>query len=524
MFAKQNGLDKGIVGQKLCELAGELSDFVQQAAVDGRPLHEVERPVLDRVLRIGHSAVELFLRCQGNGDLGESVSTNDGQTLHRSEEPATRPLRTVFGLHTITAFVYSAGVHEEIAFRPVDARLQLPPGRASYLFEEFSQYFCVEQAFGKAADTIEMVLHQKVSVDSLEHINHRVGDQAAAFLPSLPTPPAKDEGELLVFTGDGKGVPMVKEDARLFAAFDHDDQRRPGNRRMATLAGVYSVDRHIRTPESVVAALFRDEDEEASDTVKKSKRPPPKFKHIRGSFMRIYDANTEDELVLSGTTEAFYWADLEISRRLKPEQTLVRLMDGQASLWNASAECLRSAPAERTVDILDILHVSQYVWRAAKAFYGSQEQREAFARDRLLRILQGEVSGVISGLRQIATKHGVRGRSRKEVETVCRYFKNNTHRMKYDEYLRAGYPIASGVIEGACRHFVKDRMERSGMRWRMAGAQAMLDVRSVYLSTYWDDFHRSRIVAEQRTLHPHRKLLKNYTPVVNNYESFGLAA
>jgi hypothetical protein len=96
--------------------------------------------------------------------------------------------------------------------------------------------------------------------------------------------------------------------------------------------------------------------------------------------------------------------------------------------------------------------------------------------------------------------------------------------MKYDEYLRAGYPIASGVIEGACRHFVKDRMERSGMRWRLAGAQAMLDVRAIYLSTYWDDFHRSRIVAEQRTLHVHRNLLKNYKPNVLNHESFVLAA
>lgn len=522
MIANKNLLDKAVFGGELCELAGELHAFVQQAAIDGLPLHDVERPVLDCVLRMGYSAVELFLRCQGDGDMGESVATDDGQTLHRSEEPARRPLRTVFGLHTITAFVYSAGMHEEIALRPVEARLQLPTGRASYLFEEFSQYFCVEQAFGKAAETIEKVLHQKVSVDSLEHINRRVGEPAASFLQTLPTPPAEDEGELLVFSADGKGVPMVKEDARLFAAFDEDDGRRPGNRRMATLAAVYSVDRHIRTPESVVAALFRDD--EPSDTEKRSKRPSPKFKHIRGSFMQVYDANTEDELAVSGITEAFCWADQEIGCRLQSDQTLVRLMDGQVSLWNAADRYLESAPAERTIDILDILHVSQYVWRAAKAIYASKEQREAFARDRLLRILHGEVSGVISGLRQIATKHSLRGKARTEVETVCRYFGNNAHRMKYDEYLRAGYPIASGVIEGACRHFVKDRMERSGMRWRLAGAQAMLDVRAIYLSTYWDEFHRSRIVAEQRTLHAHRNLLKNYKPIVLAYESFVLAA
>jgi len=516
MVATQDRLNKSSSSrglQELRELSGELEGFVRQSALDGRPLHEVERSILDRVLVMGRRATELFLRCQGDGNLGETVMTDDGQELHRSDQVVERPLRTIFGLHTIHAYVYAAGSRAKIALRPVDARLQLPPGRASYLFEEFSQYFCVDQAFGQAAQTVEMVLKQKPSVDSLEQINRRLGKQAAAFLDQLPTPAADQEGELLVFTGDGKGVPMVMEDARRMAAFDEDDGRRPGNRRMATLAGVYSVDPHVRTPQSVVAALFRDEEAPAAGPL--PKRPPPKFKHLRGSFVRVYDANTDNELAVPGAFEAFTWAETEVARRLQPQQTLVRLMDGQSSLWDAADACLASAPPERTADVLDILHVSQYVWRAAKVLHHSAEHREAFARDRLLRILQGEVRGVISGLRQMATKHHLQGQPRKELETVCGYFANNAHRMKYDEYLRAGYPIASGVIEGACRHFVKDRMERSGMRWRLAGAQAMLDVRAVFLSSYWEDFHASRIHTEQATLHPHRHLIKDYEPALS---------
>ena len=84
--------------------------------------------------------------------------------------------------------------------------------------------------------------------------------------------------------------------------------------------------------------------------------------------------------------------------------------------------------------------------------------------------------------------------------------------MRYDKYLRKGYPIATGVIEGACRHYVKDRMERSGMRWRRPGAQAMLNVRAVLLSSYWDDFHLWRINRQQQRLHPHRSLIANYVP------------
>jgi hypothetical protein len=75
--------------------------------------------------------------------------------------------------------------------------------------------------------------------------------------------------------------------------------------------------------------------------------------------------------------------------------------------------------------------------------------------------------------------------------------------MAYHEYLAAGYPIASGVIEGACRHVVKDRMERSGMRWVLQGAHAMLGLRSIQASGLWEDFMRFRITAECKRLYPH---------------------
>ena len=490
----------------LMEIAAQLQAYVEQAAGDGRPLHEVERKVFDTVLQIGYAATEQFLCGQGDGDLGPATTTEQGQILYRSDTRVNRPLRTVFGLHSIQAFVYAPDSHQKIALRPVDARLQLPEGRASYLFEEFSQYFCVDQAFGQASGSLDCVLRQRVSVDSLECINKRLGEQADEFLDELPTPASNEEGEILVFTGDAKGVPMVSEDAASWAAFEQQPDR-PGNRRMATLAGVYSVDRYVRTPEAIVAALFRD-----GERPSHGKRPQPRFKHIRGSFVRIYDQDTGDPVAVSGAFEAFGWAHRQVATRLQPDQPLVRLMDGQQSLWTAADACLVSAPPDRTVDILDILHVSSYVWRAAKVFHTTFEHREAFARDRLLRILHGEVHSVIAGLRQMATKRKLPSKARKEINIVCGYFEKNAERMRYDEYLRAGYPIASGVIEGACRHFVKDRMERSGMRWRFPGAQAMLNVRAVFLSSYWDGFHNHRIEQEQQRLHSHRNLIAAYRP------------
>ncbi len=496
---------KEIKGKSLVELAEQLEASIRDAAREGKPLYEVEKNTFERALQIGYVAIEQLLLLQGDGDLGESVATADGRRLERSEGPAERPLRTVFGEHTIRAYVYAAGAHQAIELRPVDARLSLPPGRCSYFLEEFSQYFCVDQAFGQASRGLVTVLRQEISVNTLEHINRRMGEHAEGFLDRLPTPPAKDEGELLVFTADGKGVPLVKADAQRVPAFDKLE--RPGNRRMATLAAVYTINPYVRTPEQIVAALFRD------DTGPRPKdRPQPQFKHVTARFTNMREEPDGEMWESNGTIEAFLWAEEQIATRRRLGQKLLRLMDGQESLWDAADNCL-GVPPEDITDILDILHASSYIWKAAKAFYSHEEQREAFARDRLLRILYGEVHGVIAGLRQMATKRGLKGDRLKQITTVCGYFEKHAHRMRYDEYLAAGYPIATGVIEGACRHLVKDRMERSGMRWRLAGAQPMLHVRAVYQSSYWDDFHKERIAREQSTLHPHRVLLNEYHPI-----------
>jgi hypothetical protein len=121
-----------------------------------------------------------------------------------------------------------------------------------------------------------------------------------------------------------------------------------------------------------------------------------------------------------------------------------------------------------------------------------------------LRVLRGEAAGVIRGLREMATKRRVTGAKKKTITTVTGYLQANLERMRYDEYLAAGYPIATGVIEGACRHLVKDRMERAGMYWTVPGAQAMLDVRSIYVSGLWEDYQQYRIDQKLGRLYPHR--------------------
>jgi hypothetical protein len=122
-------------------------------------------------------------------------------------------------------------------------------------------------------------------------------------------------------------------------------------------------------------------------------------------------------------------------------------------------------------------------------------------------LLEGRVGGVIGGLRQMLTKRVLSGSKSKTLETVIGYFENNRQNMKYDEYLSAGYPIGSGVAEGACRHLVKDRMEQTGMRWTVEGAQALLHLRAIYLNGDWPPFVAYRIQEQQTSLYPYKTCL-----------------
>jgi hypothetical protein len=492
----------------LVDLANDLEGFALQAAKNGSSLHDVERGTLDRVLKIGFAAVNLFLSAQGNGDLGPSISTAQGTILYRGDTVENRPLRTIFGEHSFQQYVYSQGSNRKIELKPIDARINLPEGKASYLLQEFTQLFCVEKAFAVASRQFETVFGQKLSVDVLENVNRDMGGQADRFLDALSTPAAAEEGTILVVTADGKGVPLVREDAGKVPAFE--EKERPGNRRMATLGCVYSVNPHVRTAEQIVAALFRD-----PTVLQPEQRPEACFKRYRGYFTEVAE-HAED--VVPGTYRTWTWIAQEVTSRHQPGQPIIRVMDGQTSLRDASDVCLEDLvkELEKTeethllVDILDIIHVSGYVWKAAKAFYPHKEHQEHFAQDRLLRILRGEVAGVVTGMRRMASQQGLKGAVLKAVTTACNYFEKNADRMRYDEYLRAGYPIASGVIEGACRHVIKDRMEQGGMRWRLEGAEAMLHVRSVCASSEWDSFNTWRQAEEAKRIHPHKALVENY--------------
>ena len=231
-------------------------------------------------------------------------------------------------------------------------------------------------------------------------------------------------------------------------------------------------------------------------------RPRPQHKRVRACL----DHKDSDDNEMHGGATIFGWISDEVAaRNPNGEKSVVLIMDGQESLWNLRDVFQEGVPM---IDILDLLHVTPRLWEAAHLFHSpGSPLAEQFVRERVLRVLKGEVSSVIVGLRRLATISKLRGKKREKIETITNYFAKNQHRMRYHEYLAAGYPIASGVIEGACRHVVKDRLERTGMTWTVPGAQAMLSLRCIHLSELWDEFTNFRVQSETERLYPYRSTL-----------------
>lgn len=475
-----------------------LHGYVAEAAREGVEAHVVERRLFEGVLALGHVLFGEFLRMQGDGDLGAAVELPDGRVVRRLDDPHLRRYVTIFGEFAISRRAYGTREGQAIAFVPLDARLNLPEGETSYLLQDWDQELGVQDAWRHVSRWFRKTFAVTVSVDTLERTNRKMAADVAAFRDEQPAPEPEDEGEILVATADHKGVPMRRPAEERPTGARRRKGEKANKKRMACLGSVYSVDPKPRTPEDVVASLFREA----------PPRPPRDVPEAVGKRVAASLSHEDDDgREVPGREVVFAWMAAEVARRRRPGQTLVRLMDGERSL---AAEADARLPAdERTVDVLDLIHPLERLWTIAYLFHAEgSPQAEAFVRPRLLAILEGRANRVIGGLRQAATKRGLSAAKRNQLESHCRFLKRNLHRMRYDEYLAAGLPIASGVIEGACRHVVRDRMERAGMRWTEDGAQAMLDLRTTWINGQWEQYQADRIARERERLHPHRRLVQ----------------
>ena len=443
------------------------------------PLHEVESQQQTKGREVQRLLLQAHIERRGDGDVGPALHVDQqaGTVLYSHRRRRSRFLKTIFGPVEIHRMAYSRDGAPCIY--PLDQTLALPARSFSYELQRRLVKAAVQNPFHESVEAIADLTGVSVPQRSLEEILQDAALDFDAFYRERAPEPAS--GSILVAAVDGKGIPMVKPGGAQPAVRLTKGQK-ANRKRMATVAAVFTRAPWVRTPEQVVESLFRIQHQTPID----GQTPPrPENKRVWASLLK-------------GKTAVIEEVAQEMQRR-DPEgiKTRVALTDGERAL-----QILVEGTLSVTL-ILDLLHVLEKLWKAAYVFHaeGSLEA-ELWVLDRTLRILSGEVGQVVKGIRQSVTKRGLFGTKRKTLRGVADYLYRNRARMRYDEYLAKGWPIASGPVEGACKNLIKDRMERSGMRWTEEMAEAIVKLRAIYLSGDFDRYWFFHIAREQQRLHP----------------------
>jgi hypothetical protein len=480
----------------------ELQAFVRSAAGAGMPVHEVERGLWRRLLQLGYQLQSQFFALVGDGDQGDTVTLAEGRIVRRLPEPHSRPYQSVFGEFELVRVVYGTREGQRIEYVPVDARLELPAGKFSYLLQDWDQALAVAMPYQQVNHVLSRLLGWEQSVASLEQMTRTLAAVVDDYRATQPPAPVAEAPQWLVLSGDGKGVPIRKPAAAPpIRAHDHQRGPKPDRKKMALVGAVYQMEPYPRTPHEVVETLFHEPTAPAPVRATQ-RRPAPPHKRLRASLTR-----QEGTTVVRAADEIFPWLVAEAQQR-DPQQQCpwVVLMDGQPSLWEEVAHVLGTTPH---VEILDLLHATGYWWEAVHLFHlPGSEPALKLMKLLVLGLLSGLGTALIPWLTEQAESAGLSPAQRERLAKIGQYFDRNQTRLHYDQYLAAGYPIASGVIEGACRQVVKDRLERTGMHWTVPGAQALLQLRCVALNGEWETFMEHFIQQESKRLYPPAHLIE----------------
>ncbi len=446
------------------------------------PLHSIEQQQEPTGREIQRLLLQAHLQHRGIGDVGPALHVlhQDTPVLYSHRRLQRRTLKTVFGAVEIDRLGYCRRGCESI--HPLDAALQLPARSFSYELQKRLIRAAVQGPFREATSRILESTGLTIHNHSLEPLLVEAAADFDNFYAQSSADAKPPTASILVVAVDCKGIPIVRPGPAPRRARLKPGQK-TNKKKMATVAAVFTKPPFLRSPQQVVDSLFRVEP--AALTSPASAPPKPENK-------RVWASLTKDKtLVIEEVRQ-------EVRRRDPENQkTLVALTDGERALQR------RVVKHMNLILILDLIHVLERVWQAAHVFQpeGSPEA-QVYAKLMTTRLLEGGVSQVIKGLRQSVTKRRLLGAKRKTLLQVATYFDNNSSYMRYHQYLEMGLPIASGPVEGACKNLIKDRMERSGMRWTLTMAEALLRLRSLYLSADFDSYWSFHVTQDQLRLHP----------------------
>lgn len=464
-----------------------LIDYVTGPERANQDVYSVELRLFRQLLALGAALLKLFFRTRAAAR-PETPTTPEGAAMRYHSRRSLRYI-SIFGELWVARHYFTA--RGQAGAAPLDAELSLPDTAYSDLLRDWGAYGDTEQAYRENQLLLERMLGLTLSVATLaQQARCSAVDVEAFYAQPKPALAPAHTGSILVVQADGKGVPMTT--AALEQPVRLGKGQKRGTKKEAVVTCLYSVAPYVRTAEEVARALLREGDPKAVRP-----RPTPVGKELHATLAR--KAKACGDLA----QRAAQRDGVQIQHR-------VALTDGAEALQD---QMQAHFPGYSL--ILDIMHATEYLWDAANALLGeSDPKRTDWLRPKLVQLLEGQTAEVIRSLQVEATAARCTVSQRKALTRTIGYYRRNQPFMHYHQYLAAGWPIGTGVVEGACGHLVKDRMEKAGMRWTVEGAQAILDLRAVRLNGDWDAywrFHREqqhqRLYGTPSATVPEEKLL-----------------
>ena len=465
--------------------------------LDGSDARELEHSELeDQLDRRGRELLRrmlqdhLTVRAGTERRLAAAVDS-DGVTHGAVEAGHHRCLASIFGEVDVQRMAYRHRGHPNL--HPADGLLNLPVERHSHGLRRFAALEACRGSFEEAAAAIERATGQHVGKRQVETLAARAAIDVEDFYATREQPQAVPT-DVLVISADGKGIVMRPDSlrpatAKAAAASTTKLQTRlskgekSNRKRLAEVGAVYDVTPVPRSPTDVLARA------DGPD-------PPPA---PEANAKWVTAGVVEDAAEVLG--KVFDEAD---RRDPDHQRRWVALVDGnnhQIDRINAEAR----ARAVSVTIVIDLIHVLEYLWGAAWCFFAEGDpDAEAWVADRALAVLEGNARQVAAGIRRRASVTGLRKPRRKKADECAKYLVNKSPYLDYPTALAAGWPIATGVIEGACRYLVADRMDITGARWSVAGAEAVLKLRALRANQAFEPYWRYHLNRERRRVHQSR--------------------
>lgn len=418
----------------------------------------------------------------------EVVCGADGVRRTHVEREHGRGLITLFGQVRVARQAYRGrGVRNVY---PADAELNLPREAHSHGLRRLAALESARGSFADAGDAIERAVGVRVGHRQVEQLAQAASVDIDAFYAAR-RPEAAGAEALLVMQVDGKGVVMRPEALRPATAKAAAEAtpklatrtcrgEKRSRKRMAEVGAVYDAAPVVRTADQVITLGT------GQDHVKGPK--------AEGKWLTASVERDADEVISAVFDEA---------ERRDPQhlRTRVVLVDGN----NYQIQQVKAEAAARQVSIhllVDFIHVLEYLWKAAWCFFAEgAKAAEQWVADHARRILAGRTDLVIAAIRRKTTCRDPVPDKRARIQECVRYLCNKKPYLHYDQALQQGWPIATGVIEGACRHLVKDRMDITGARWGLTGAEAVLKLRTVVSNGEFDDYWAFHLQQEHHRVH-----------------------